>query len=176
MAISKPLSIIIVITIPIAIIIALSFYVLQKINTKNSFEGDKSKAIKITRQSTGSPNDKKFNDMMIDVYSMMSMAKDIFPVDTTLEGREKSLSDIKDIGIYYWNRNIEVLDSLKKINNEQQTLNKIIAYQEYCKLNKSCYELMYKAVDEHTRKYDRDIDKQFTKIAEKHDEISDKEK
>lgn len=176
MAISKPLSIAIIVTIPITVIIALSIFVLKEIHKTDSFKLDKSSKIaKIITQPADSSNDKKFNDMMIDVYSMMSMARDIFPIDTTLAGREKSLSDLKDIGIYYWSRNIEVLDSLKKINNDQTILDKIIAYQEYCELNKNCYQLMYKAVDEQTRRYDKEIDSQLARINTKQEDIAKKE-
>jgi len=174
MAISRPLSIAIVIAIPIAIIIGASIFVLQKFNRKNHNRNDKSKVIEVTRQSIGSSEERKFNDMMIDFYSMMSMAKDIFPIDTTLAGREKSLSDLKNVGLYYWDRNLELLDSLKRINDDKETLAKIAAYEEYCNLHKNCYKLMYKAVDEHTKKYNEEIDKQLTKIAVKHEEIMGK--
>lgn len=175
MPISRPLSIAIVVAIPITIIIGASYFVINNYKPEKQTKNRKNKIIEITRHSTGSLNDQKFNHMMIDVYSMMSMARNIFPIDTTLAGREKSLSDIKDIGIYYWDRNIEVLDNLKKVNREPEILDKLSAYQEYCKLSKTCYQLMYKAVDEHTSKYDEEIDRQFETMNKKYNEITGKE-
>jgi len=175
MPISRPLSIAIVVAIPITIIIGASYFVINYYKPEKQNKNRKDKIIKISPHSTSSQNDQKFNHMMIDVYSMMSMARNIFPIDTTLAGREKSLSDIKDIGIYYWDRNLEVLDSLKKTNNDPEVIDKLSGYQEYCKLSKTCYQLMYKAVDEHTSKYDEEIDRQFDTMTKKYNEITGKE-
>lgn len=175
MPISRPLSIAIVVAIPITIIIGASYFVINYYKPEKQNKNRNDKIIKITPHSTSSQNDQKFNHMMIDVYSMMSMARNIFPIDTTLAGREKSLSDIKDIGIYYWDRNLEVLDSLKKTNSDPEVIDKLSGYQEYCKLSKTCYQLMYKAVDEHTSKYDEEIDRQFDTMTKKYNEITGKE-
>lgn len=56
----------------------------------------------------------KFEEIMIEYYAVQDMATNIFPIDTTLRGRDKSLYDIKNVGLYYWNRDLEMLDTLEK--------------------------------------------------------------
>lgn len=108
-----------------------------------------------------------YEKIMIEYYSLQSMATNIFPVDTTLAGKEKSLSDIKDIGIYYWDRDLEILDSLETLDLPTPLVAKTRLFKDYCKTNKQCYELMYKAVNERTKKYDPRINAYFKEIAEK---------
>ena len=110
---------------------------------------------------------KKYENIMVDYLAMEDMAKGILPVDTTLTAKQKSLSDIKDIGIYYWTRNLEVLESLKELNMPKQLIKKTELLKEYCLLNKACYELIYKAVDERTQQYNQQIDGCLIKSEEK---------
>jgi hypothetical protein len=167
----KPIIITVAILIPLCIIFTVSYFVLKTFYSDVNQLKSKSKYIPVKRVADGSAEEQKFNEIMIDFYSMSSMAEGIFPVDTTLAGREKSLSDIKDIGIYYWNRNLEILDSAKKITNSKDLHTKIAAYKAYCELNKKCYELMYKAVDSRSRKHDEQIDQYFAEIAKKSEEL-----
>ncbi|MGE6220650.1 hypothetical protein ACQKCH_12545 [Nubsella zeaxanthinifaciens] len=171
MTISRSASIALVILVPLTLIVVASVLVSKNIDKiKFTKRTKKSKIIELKKDSFFSDN-KRFNEVMIDFYSMSDMARGIFPIDTTLAGREKSMSDIKDIGIYYWNRNLEVLDSAKKFSDNMETERKIAVYREYCKLNISCYELIYKAVDQHTKAYDDEINKKFALIDEKSKEI-----
>ncbi|WP_199140982.1 rhomboid family intramembrane serine protease [Pedobacter sp. ASV12] len=98
-----------------------------------------------------------YDKLMIDFHSVESLALNIFPIDTTAAGREKSLSDIKDVGIYYWKRGIEILDELDKqgIHPLFAKRNKVLRH--YCEENIKTYELMYKAIDEGTHDYDDEI-------------------
>lgn len=108
-----------------------------------------------------------YEKIMIEYYSLQSMATNIFPVDTTLANKEKSLSDIRDIGIYYWERDLEILDSLKTLDLPEPLIKKTNLFKDYCQTNKQCYELMYKAVDERTKKYDTEINAYFKEIEAK---------
>lgn len=108
-----------------------------------------------------------YKNKMIDFISMENMATGIFPIDTTLAGKEKSLSDINDIGIYYWNRSLEILNSLSELKMPSPLIKRNKIYKEYCILNRKCYELIYKAVNERTEKYDQEIQKYVIKIEEK---------
>lgn len=108
-----------------------------------------------------------YKNKMIDFISMENMATGIFPIDTTLAAKENSLSDINDIGIYYWNRSLEVLNSLNELNMPYPLVKKNKICKEYCILNRKCYELIYKAVNERTEKYDQEIKKYAIKIEEK---------
>jgi rhomboid protease GluP len=171
MNVSLKTSKLLVIFIPLVVIVAASILVINNFSGKVKFrkQTHKSKIIEIKKKSFF-PDEQRFNEIMIDFYSMSDMARGIFPIDTTLAGREKAMSDIKDIGIYYWKRNLEVLDSAKKFS-DAETDRKIEVYKEYCKLHISCYELIYKAIDQHTNAYDETINKKFALINEKTKEI-----
>jgi hypothetical protein len=174
-SIPRPLVITMAIVIPLCIIIAGGFFVFKKVKQEISSSLKKTKKhIPITRISDGSPEENRFNEIMIDFYSMADMAQGIMPVDTTLAGREKSLEKIQNIGIYYWNRNLELLDSVNNLNLNEQVKQKIGLYKEYCNLNKACYQLIYQAVDKHSRAYDAQIDRYFIDIAKKSEEIMGK--
>lgn len=85
--------------------------------------------------------------------------------------RDKTLYAIKDRGIFYWNKNIELLDSFKDMDLPTQirTNNKLL--KEYCELRIKCYELLYKAVSEDSEKYIMQIDSYNNQIQLKLDEL-----
>ncbi|WP_316765546.1 hypothetical protein [Pedobacter frigiditerrae] len=107
---------------------------------------------------------KEYERVMTEYLSLTTMANGIYPVDTTLVGREKAMSNVKDIGIYYWTRNLEILDELKQIDLPKQLVARVQLFKEYCQLNKECCELIYKAVDEHSTAYEEKIEAYFTRI------------
>ncbi|SOD11628.1 hypothetical protein [Pedobacter xixiisoli] len=148
---SKSTTVIIAIAIPVCIIVIASSLVISKYYHK--FKKAKDTVVAKTL-AANTPQSKAYEAMMIDFSSMSNMAQGIFPLDTTEAGKQKSLSDLKDIGIYYWNRSWEVLEESKKnmeLTIEMKTT--INLCQEYCVLNKKYYELIYKALDEKTEKY-----------------------
>ena len=110
---------------------------------------------------------KEYERVMIEYLSLTTMANGIYPVDTALVGREKAMADVKGIGIYYWTRNLEILDELKQIDLPKQLVARVQLFKEYCQLNKECCELIYKAIDEHSTTYDEKIKGYFTRIDEK---------
>ncbi|RZL50950.1 MAG: hypothetical protein EOP00_01740 [Pedobacter sp.] len=114
----------------------------------------------------------EYERIMTDYVSMSDMAKSIFPIDTTLNGKEKSLSAIKDIGIYYWTRNIEVLNELKATDLPKPLGVRTQLFKEYSELNKDCFELMYKAINENSKVYDKEIDAYFKQMDAKMEEIN----
>ncbi|WP_461787828.1 hypothetical protein [Pedobacter sp.] len=164
---------VLVIFIPIVIIVAASIIVINNFSGKLKFskQTHNNKIIELKKDAILS-DEKRFNEIMIDFYSMADMAKSVLPVDTALAQREKSMSDLKNVGLYYWNRNLEILDSAKKFSNSAEIDRKIIVYKEYCKMHISCYELMYKAIDKHTRAFDKEIYKKLSLIDQKTQEIS----
>ena len=113
----------------------------------------------------------KFEEIMIDYYAVQDMATNIFPIDTTSAGRDKSLSDIKNIGLYYWNRDLEMLDSLQKLDLPQELVAQTDFLRSYCELNRECYLLMYKAIDEHSKAYENELNIYFEKIKQKREFI-----
>ena len=113
----------------------------------------------------------EFEKIMIEFHSVKSMALDIFPVDTALVVREKSLSDLKDRGLYYWNRSLEILATTEGMKLPEQIVLKNKAWKSYCEHQTKCYQLMYKAIDEHTKRYDNEIIAAIAKGEEMLDEI-----
>lgn len=161
---SNPILITLAIAIPLFIIVAIAYFAVTVYYSNIAATKIGSRHIAITPNDQVSDEEKKFNEIMIDFYSMANMAEEIFPIDTTFAGREKAMSDLKDIGIYYWNRNLEVLDSAKKFSHNATLDEKINAYKAYCNANKQCYELMYKSVDERSPKYDAEINQYLQEI------------
>lgn len=170
-SISKPLFIILAIAIPLLIASVGVFFAFKSVlkNMQTSLKNNHH--ISITVFANSFKDKEKFNEMMIDFYSMANMAEDIFPLDTTLKGREKALSDVKDIGVYYWNRNIEIIDSLNKLTHSKSVQPKIVVYKTYSTLNKEYYTLIYKALAEGSTKYDTELKAYETKISKLSKEI-----
>lgn len=107
-----------------------------------------------------------YDKLMTDFHSVESLALSIFPIDTTAAGREKSLSDIKDVGIYYWKRGIEILDELDKQDIHPLFAKRNQVLKRYCAENIKTYELMYKAIDEGTHDYDNQISARIKQTGE----------
>ncbi len=76
-----------------------------------------------------------YDKLMTDFHSVESLALSIFPIDTTAAGRAKSLSDIKDVGIYYWKRGIEILDELEKQGIHPLFAKRNQVLRRYCEEN-----------------------------------------
>lgn len=99
------------------------------------------------------PNDiGVYDTKMKSFVSMESMALEIYRMPKTTP-KDSLLYEIKDRGIYYWNKNIELINELDKLNlpdvihrRDKQLLN-------YCHLRLKSYNLIYKAVNEGTEKY-----------------------
>jgi len=166
--VNKPLFLVLVIAIPLLIASIGAFFAFRSVlkNMQTSLKNNQH--VSTDAFANGFKDQQKFEEIMIDFYSMANMAQDIFPVDTASVGREKALSDIKDIGIYYWNRNLEIIDSLDKLAHSKNIQPKITTYRTYSTLNKEYYMLIYKAVDERSSKYDakiKDYETQINKIS-----------
>jgi rhomboid protease GluP len=104
------------------------------------------------------PNDiGKYYTKIKDFSVIESMALEYYSLPED-EPKDKRLYELKDRGIYYWQRNITLLDSCKRLDLplEIRTRNRLL--REYCDLRIKSYELMYKAVSEDTDKYKDQID------------------
>lgn len=115
-----------------------SFVVIKSIPNKES----------LTEYDTRFKRFRVLETMALDVYSLKADTK-----------KEDALYEIRDRGIYYWNENISLLDSLEQLNLPPMVRERDKVLKEYCNLRIKAYELMYKAVDENTHKYDADIAK-----------------
>lgn len=105
--------------------------------------------------------------------SMESMALEVYNLP---EGtpNEKILSEIKDKGLYYWNENIKLIDSFKDLDLPLPIRARNSKLKEYCELRIKSYELIYKAIDEDTDKYENEINEYNQKIELIITELTDK--
>lgn len=104
-----------------------------------------------------SPNDIATYDTKIKEFvAMESMALEVYnlPKGTA---KEELLYGIQERGIYYWNENINLIDSFQKLNLPDQIISRNQLLKEYCALRIKCYELLYKAVSEDTDQYQEQI-------------------
>lgn len=110
------------------------------------------------------PNDiGTYEEKMKEFTSMETTALEVYslPANTT---NDKLLYAIKDRGILYWKKNIELLDSFKEMDLPTQIITNNKLLREYCELRLECYELLYKAISEDTDKYKMQIDSYNNRI------------
>jgi Mg2+ and Co2+ transporter CorA len=104
----------------------------------------------------------RFNmDVTVDKIKKINTRKDRLPKDTP---KEKILSELKDKGLYYWNENLKLVNSLNDLKLPLPIKTKNKRLKEYCKLRIQTYELIYKAIEEDTGKYDEQISNLNQKI------------
>jgi rhomboid protease GluP len=89
--------------------------------------------------------------------SQESMAVEVFSMPANTPD-EQLLAEIKNRGIYYWNENIILLKELDKLNLPDQLHERIKIMLQYCNLRLKSYELIYKAIEEDTDRYQQQID------------------
>jgi rhomboid protease GluP len=96
--------------------------------------------------------DKRFERFKV----LETMALGIYTLEKDAK-KEDVLYEIRNRGIYYWNENISLLDSLEQLNLPPFVRERDKVLKEYCNLRIKAYELMYKAIDENSHQYDADI-------------------
>ncbi|MBS1932668.1 MAG: rhomboid family intramembrane serine protease [Bacteroidetes bacterium] len=67
--------------------------------------------------------------------------------------KDSILYEIKERGLYYWDENINLINSLEKLNLPDQLHEKDQKLLSYCELREKSYNLIYKAVSEDTDQY-----------------------
>jgi membrane associated rhomboid family serine protease len=89
--------------------------------------------------------------------SMESMALEVYkmPQNST---NEQVLDEIKNRGLYYWNENLKLMDSLDKLDLSKTIHNRNMKLVEYCNLRINTYQLIYKAINENTNAYKDSIE------------------
>jgi len=104
------------------------------------------------------PNDLgEYDKKMKSFISMESMALEIYSMPKDAP-KDSLLSEINDRGIYYWTKNIKLLESFEKLNLPDQIQDRDQVLMRYCQLRIKCYHLIYKAIDENSDKYKDSID------------------
>ena len=126
------------------------------------------------------PNDtgemlSQYDEKMKEFAGTEAMALEVFsrPENTP---QEKILSEIQDRGIYYWNDNLKLIESMNDWNLPQPLKEQNAKLKEYCELRIKSYELMYKAISENTDKYAAEINDYNNKIETIIKELTEKNK
>lgn len=110
------------------------------------------------------PNDiGQYDEKMKKFVSLESMALEVYHKDGNTSN-EELLEEIKDRGIYYWKESIKVINEADKLNLPEQLHLKNKKLIEYCQLRIESYQLLYKAIEEDTDKYQNDIQEYNNKI------------
>lgn len=110
------------------------------------------------------PNDiGQYEKELQQFVSMEAMALEVYNLP---EGTpdEKILSEIKNRGLYYWNENLKLIDSFKRLDLPLQVRVRNRKLKEYCELRIRSYELIYKAIEEDTDIYENEINEYNKKI------------
>jgi rhomboid protease GluP len=94
----------------------------------------------------------KYDLRMKDFSNMESMALEVYQMPENTPD-EQLLTEIKSRGLYYWHENIKLLNELDKLDLPEQLHEQNQKLLQYCDLRVKCYELIYKAIDEESDKY-----------------------
>ncbi len=100
---------------------------------------------------------KTYKERIVKFDDMEKMALEVyaFSPDTP---KEERLYGLNERGIYYWNENIKLLDELDELDLPKEYKEYDEKLRNYCKLRIKSYELMHKAVEENTDKYQIEIE------------------
>lgn len=110
------------------------------------------------------PNDfGKYEAAMKRVFAMEAMALEIFSLPKGTPD-EVYLKEIRERGIYYWNENINVINSFKNLELPQPIRERNSRLKKYFEIRAESYELMYKGIEEGTDKYNFKIGEYNRKI------------
>lgn len=103
------------------------------------------------------PNDIGTYDAKMKEFAEMEVkALEIYNLPETLP-KEKILSEIETIGLYYWRENLKLVESLSTLDLPFSIRARNTQLKEYCELRIKSYELIYKAIEEDTNKYEQEL-------------------
>lgn len=110
------------------------------------------------------PNDiGAYDKKMTRFVEMESMALEIYNMPENTPD-DQFLNTIQNRGLYYWKENLKLIESFDEMNLPTQIKERNIVLKEYCELRIKSYKLIYKAIDENTSKYDREINNYTDRI------------
>jgi rhomboid protease GluP len=71
---------------------------------------------------------------------------------------ESILYGLQERGIYYWRENLKILNTVDKLNLPAHLVERNRLLREYCQIRIRHYRLLYKAIDEETEAYQKQIE------------------
>jgi len=96
-----------------------------------------------------------------DSYETMALAPYKLPKDTPAD---TILSELRNKGIYYWNEDLKLLDTVDKLKLPDVIRQKDAKLREYCLLRIKSYELVCKSMEENTDQYNDQIENYNSQI------------
>lgn len=103
------------------------------------------------------PNDLGMYDKKMKIFvSLESKALDVYQKAANTGGKEL-LKELNDHGVLNWKKGIQVIKDADKLNLPEQVHERNKKLIEYCELRIKSYQLIYKAIDEDTDNYQREI-------------------
>ncbi|MFN8166723.1 MAG: rhomboid family intramembrane serine protease [Bacteroidia bacterium] len=103
------------------------------------------------------PNDFGIYDAKMNEFTANeSKALEVFNMPEN-KTKEKLLFELKQNGIFYWKKNLILLDEVSKMDLPENIKKRNAKLTRYCELRVQSYQLIYKAVEEDTHVYDEEI-------------------
>ena len=103
------------------------------------------------------PNDiGEYDKKIKEFVSTEAMAMEVYelPANTS---KAKLLYGLKSKGIYYWEKNLKLIESCESMNLPLDIRSRNRILKEYCELRIKSYELTYKGISEDTNQYKDEI-------------------
>lgn len=118
------------------------------------------------------PNDISVYTIKLKEFSSMeSKALAVYNLLQTVP-KDSALYELKNTALYYWEKNLKLVESFEKMELSDQLKERNIIIKEYCQLRIENCELFYKAISEDTDLYQRQLEESNKKIKAKLDELS----
>lgn len=105
------------------------------------------------------PNDiKKYDQKLEEFVTSEELALSIYNLPENTP-KDKLLQEIKEKGIYNWNKNLKLIKELEKLELPEMFRLRNAKLIEYCEVRIKNYNLLYKAINENTSIYKDSIEK-----------------
>ena len=78
-------------------------------------------------------------------------------INNQYNSKERFLSDINEVGIYYWNLNLKNVYEIQHYSLPKEVLERNDILIKYCKLRIKSYQLIFNKVKEENTKYDKEL-------------------
>src|SRR5690606_8810425 len=105
----------------------------------------------------------QYDKGMQEFLEMESMALEVYRLPPGVP-EAHILYELKERGLYYWNKNFELVKGFDKLNLPKVVQQQNTLLKEYCRLRIESYELLIKAVDKGSNEFDEDIKNYDEKI------------
>ena len=96
-----------------------------------------------------------YENKMKDFEINESLALEV--INNQYSSKERFLTDINDVGIYYWNLNLKTLYEIQHYSLPKEVLERNDVLIKYCKLRIKSYQLLFSKIKEENTIYDKEL-------------------